>query len=48
MSAIESHSMARQNIGIEVKCHSGYIYADEPRVFIWQEKELRIGSVEKA
>jgi len=40
--------MAEQNIEIEVKCHSGHIYADEPRAFIWQERELRISSVEKA
>jgi len=33
---------------MKVKCHSGYIYADEPRSFIWQETELRIRSVEKA
>ena len=31
-----------------MKCHSGYIYAVEPRSFIWQETELRIKSVEKA
>jgi len=39
--------MARQNIEVKVKCYSGYIYAVEPRSFIWQEKELRIESVEK-
>jgi len=33
---------------IKVKCYSGYIYAEEPRSFIWQEEELRIKSVEKA
>ena len=32
---------------IKVKCHSGYIYAEEPRSFIWQEKEFIIKSVEK-
>jgi hypothetical protein len=31
---------------IEVRCHSGYIYADAPRSFIWQEKEFRVSSVE--
>ncbi len=31
-----------------MKRHSGYIYAEEPRSFIWQKKELRIKSVEKA
>jgi hypothetical protein len=40
--------MAGQNIEIKVKCHSGYIYAEEPRSFIWQEEELRIKSIEKA
>jgi hypothetical protein len=40
--------MAEQNMEIEVRCHSGYIYADEPRSFIWQEKEVRIWSIEKA
>jgi len=33
---------------VQVKCYSGYIYAEEPRSFIWQEKELGIKSVEKA
>jgi hypothetical protein len=40
--------MTGQNMEIKVKCHSGYIYADEPRSFIWQEEELRVKSVEKA
>jgi len=40
--------MARQNIEVKVRCHSGYIYAVEPRSFIWQDKELRIKSVENA
>lgn len=31
----------------KVKCHSGYIYPEEPRSFVWQESELRIKSVEK-
>ena len=31
----------------KVKCHSGYIYGEEPRSFIWQEKEFIIKSVEK-
>jgi hypothetical protein len=33
---------------VEVKCYSGYIYAQEPQSFIWQEKENRIESIEKA
>jgi hypothetical protein len=40
--------MAGQNMEIKVKCHSGYIYAEEPRSFIWQEQELGIKSIEKA
>ena len=40
--------MARQSIEVRVECYSGYINAVEPRSFIWQEKELRIESVEKA
>ena len=33
---------------ISVKCYSGYLYAEEPRSFVWQESELVIKSVEKA
>jgi hypothetical protein len=33
---------------IKVNCHSGYIYAEEPRSLVWQEKKLGIKSVEKA
>jgi hypothetical protein len=40
--------MSGQNMEIKVKCYSGYIYAEEPRSFVWQEKELDIKSVEKA
>jgi hypothetical protein len=39
--------MAGQNRRIKVKCYSGYIYAEEPRSFVWQEKELGIKLVEK-
>jgi hypothetical protein len=35
-------------VDISVKCYSGYLYAEEPRSFVWQESELRIKSVEKA
>ena len=31
-----------------VKCYSGYLYAEEPRSFVWQQEELRIKSVDKA
>jgi hypothetical protein len=40
--------MSKQNIEIKVECYSGHIYAEEPRSFIWQEKELQIKSIEKA
>jgi thiamine monophosphate kinase len=33
---------------INVKCYSSYVYAQEPRSFVWQEKELVIKSIEKA
>jgi hypothetical protein len=33
---------------VQVKCYSGYAYAEEPRSFIWQERELRVKSIEKA
>ena len=33
---------------VKVKCYSGYLYAEEPLSFVWQEKELGIKSVEKA
>lgn len=33
---------------VSVKCYSGYLYAEEPRSFVWQESELEIESVEKA
>jgi len=35
-------------VDISVKCYSGYLYAEEPRSFVWQESELVIKSVEKA
>ena len=40
--------MSVQNMEIKVKCYSGYVYAEEPRSFVWQEKELRIKAIEKA
>ena len=40
--------MSGQNMDIKVKCYSGYAYAEEPRSFVWQEKELRIKAIEKA
>ena len=32
---------------ISVKCYSGYLYAEEPRSFVWQESGLQIESVEE-
>jgi hypothetical protein len=32
---------------IKVKCYSGFVYAEEPRSFVWQGKELGIKSIEK-
>jgi hypothetical protein len=37
-----------QNMDVSVRCYSDYIYAEEPRSFVWQGKELRIESIEKA
>jgi hypothetical protein len=37
-----------QNMEISVKCYSGYVYAKEPRSFVWQEREFKIKSIEKA
>lgn len=33
---------------VKVKCYSGYLYAEEPRSFVWQGKELGIKSIENA
>jgi hypothetical protein len=33
---------------VQVTCYSGHIYAQEPQSFIWQERENRIKSIEKA
>jgi len=33
---------------INVKCYSGHVYAEEPRSFVRQGKELGIKSIEKA
>jgi hypothetical protein len=33
---------------VKVHCYSGYLYAEEPRSFVWQESELQIESVEEA
>jgi hypothetical protein len=30
---------------VRVKCYSGYFYAQEPRSFVWQGKELEIERV---
>jgi hypothetical protein len=45
---VESRSTSGQNLETKVKCYSGYVYAEEPRSFVWQEKELGIKSVENA
>jgi hypothetical protein len=36
-----------QNMETNVTCYSGYVYAEEPRSFAWQDKDLTIKSVEK-
>jgi hypothetical protein len=36
-----------QAVEVSVKCYSGYLYAEEPRSFVWQESELEIESVEE-
>lgn len=33
---------------VSVKCYSGYLYAEEPRSFVWQESELGVKSVKEA
>jgi hypothetical protein len=33
---------------VKVKCYSGYLYAEEPLSFVWQESELGIKSVQEA
>jgi hypothetical protein len=33
---------------VNVRCYSGYRYAEEPRSFVWREGELQIKSVEEA
>jgi hypothetical protein len=35
-------------VEISVRCYSGYVYAQEPRSFVWQESELEIESIEQA
>lgn len=32
----------------KVKCYSGYAYAQEPRSFVWEEKEVGVKSLGKA
>jgi hypothetical protein len=32
----------------KVKCYSSHTYAQEPRSFVWEEKELTVKSVEQA
>ncbi len=33
---------------MEVKCYSGYTYAEEPRSFLWEGVEYRVEGIEKA
>jgi hypothetical protein len=33
---------------VKVKCYSGYLYAEEPRSFVWQENEYTIKSIQSA
>jgi hypothetical protein len=35
-------------VEVSVKCYSGYLYAEQPRSFVWQGSELQIESVEEA
>jgi hypothetical protein len=35
-------------VEVSVKCYSGYLYAEEPRSFVWQESELKVQSVQGA
>jgi hypothetical protein len=41
-------TMSQQGMGVDVHCHSGYIYAEEPRSFVWQGTELRVESIQSA
>ncbi len=33
---------------VQVKCYSGYTYAQEPQSFAWQEKDNKVKEIEKA
>lgn len=33
---------------LEVKCYSGYTYAEEPRSFLWEGVEYRVEVIDKA
>jgi hypothetical protein len=35
-------------VEVSVKCYSGYLYAEQPRSFVWQESELKVESVQAA
>jgi len=35
-------------VEVSVKCYSGYLYAEEPRSFVWQGSELEVESVQAA
>jgi hypothetical protein len=35
-------------VEVSVKCYSRYLYAEQPRSFVWQESELKVESVQAA
>jgi hypothetical protein len=41
-------ALSRQNKDMGVQCYSGYIYAEEPRSFVWQDRQLRVESIKGA
>jgi hypothetical protein len=48
MSLDRGSTVPGHNMNIEVRCYSGYTYAEEPRSFVWQDRELRVESIERA
>ncbi|MGQ9545614.1 MAG: hypothetical protein ACUVTR_00385 [Dehalococcoidia bacterium] len=45
---VQSQSMSQRNTDIQVGCYSGYIYAEQPRSFVWEGKRVDIKTVEQA
>jgi len=39
--------MSELNTDIKVSCYSGYMYAEEPRSFVWQGEQFDIKSVQR-